>query len=179
MPTVDSHEVLASLARRAAAGDAAAFAELYERTSERVWRVAWRLAPKGSAEDVVQEAYLVAWKNIGRLRDAERVFVWLRRIARFTALKRRAREARERERVVSLDGEPTDASAFSQEADTRLDLQSTLKHFDPKLVEIVLLRYMDELPLRMIAQRLGMTLHEVRKVLERVPARIAQRLIGY
>ncbi len=83
-----------ALAERARAGDDAAFAALVERYQERVYRLALRLSSNPSdAEEVLQEAFLQAWRKIDTFRGDARFGTWLYRIATNTALmhKRAAR----------------------------------------------------------------------------------------
>ena len=85
----------AELVRRTLAGDRDAFAGLYDRYARLVRAVAADAGP-GRGEDACQEAFLRAYRALGRLRDAERFGPWLVGIAR-----RVTREARRRPR-----GEP-------------------------------------------------------------------------
>jgi RNA polymerase sigma-70 factor (ECF subfamily) len=83
-----------ALAERARAGDDAAFTALVERYQERVYRLALRLSSNPSdAEEVLQEAFLQAWRRIDTFRGDARFGTWLYRIATNTALmhKRAAR----------------------------------------------------------------------------------------
>jgi RNA polymerase sigma-70 factor (ECF subfamily) len=55
------------LLRRCARGDESAFADFYDATSSRAWGVALRVVRnRAHAEEVVQEAYLSAWRQSGR-----------------------------------------------------------------------------------------------------------------
>jgi RNA polymerase sigma-70 factor (ECF subfamily) len=68
----DSSADLAGLLRRCARGDESAFAAFYDATSSRAWGVALRVVRnRAHAEEVVQEAYLSAWRQSGRF-DAKR-----------------------------------------------------------------------------------------------------------
>jgi RNA polymerase sigma-70 factor, ECF subfamily len=63
-------------------GRAAAFDELYARYHDRIVRhCARRLAGRADAEDVAQEAFLRAWRAIGRLEGGRRFYPWLHVIA--------------------------------------------------------------------------------------------------
>ena len=55
--------------QRAAAGDRAAFGELFERHVEAVWNHAYRLtASWDRAEDLTSSTFLLAWRKCGELR---------------------------------------------------------------------------------------------------------------
>src|SRR5687767_9005601 len=67
---------------RARAGDADAFGELVEELWAPLVGLARAvLAGDPEAEDVVQEALVVAWRRLPALRDAARFPAWVRRIA--------------------------------------------------------------------------------------------------
>ncbi|MDH5289237.1 MAG: sigma-70 family RNA polymerase sigma factor, partial [Acidimicrobiia bacterium] len=97
----------ADLATRAAAGDQAAFDELFELWFAPVWNVAWGvLSDEDLAADVAQEAFLAAWRNLATLRDPGSFGGWVLRIGRNRALNRLRAERRaapcERETVAAI-----------------------------------------------------------------------------
>ncbi len=62
-------------------GHDAAWEELVSKYAGRLLATARRLLrDEQRAEDVVQEAFLVAWKDLGRFRGASQVYTWLYRI---------------------------------------------------------------------------------------------------
>jgi RNA polymerase sigma-70 factor (ECF subfamily) len=81
------------LARRAVRGDRAAFTALMTAHKDQLYRFVRRRMPNSEdACDVVQEAFVAAWKAIGRF-DPDRSFgVWLRSIA-LNKCRDRARRA--------------------------------------------------------------------------------------
>jgi RNA polymerase sigma factor (sigma-70 family) len=92
-----------ALARRAAAGDRAAFGALLDRHYPGVLRLCWRLLGGAEAEDVAQEAALRAFLDLGQLREPGRFAAWLHAIA-----ANLARMSLRRRRTHSLEalGEP-------------------------------------------------------------------------
>ncbi|MCJ7671178.1 MAG: sigma-70 family RNA polymerase sigma factor [Acidimicrobiia bacterium] len=106
----DELHTLVTAARR---GDRAAFDELVRRTYVDAYTLAVRLTGnEEDARDVVQEAYLRAWKGIRRFRGDAAFTTWLYRItanAAYTLVERRRRY-----RTVHLDDVP-------EPADLRLD----------------------------------------------------------
>src|SRR4051812_49758141 len=81
------------LVARARAGDAAAYAALLRRHEPALARVCVRmLGDPVAAADVAQDAALVGWLQLDRLREPERFGAWLAGIGRMLAL----RELRER-----------------------------------------------------------------------------------
>src|SRR5213595_1337302 len=67
---------------RAKAGDAEAFRLLVERHSQIIFRVAYRMTGnEHDADDVVQETFLRAYKQISRFEERANFGTWLHRIA--------------------------------------------------------------------------------------------------
>jgi RNA polymerase sigma-70 factor (ECF subfamily) len=73
--------------RKAAKGDRAAFRELVLEHSHAMFRLAWRLtSDETAAEDIVQEAFIKAWRKIGAFRMDSSFKSWLHRITVNTAM---------------------------------------------------------------------------------------------
>ena len=64
---ISPHEHLAHLVRRAQAGERAAFDELYRKTAQVQYFTIVGKIGEAAAPDVLQEVYLVAWRNIGKI----------------------------------------------------------------------------------------------------------------
>ena len=83
-------------------GDRAAFERLVGRFRERVLAaVRKRLAHHQDAEEVTQETFIQAWRELPRLRDPSRFAAWLHRIARTRGSNFRTRW---RQETLPLDG---------------------------------------------------------------------------
>jgi RNA polymerase sigma-70 factor, ECF subfamily len=92
---MDATEAAAVLAR-ARQGDSEAFRALVERHSRSVFRLAFRMTGnEQDAEDVVQEAFLRAYKQLGRFESRANFGTWLYRIvANCSVDLMRAKQAR-------------------------------------------------------------------------------------
>ncbi|SRR6266508_1996706 len=92
---MDATEAAAVLAR-ARQGDSDAFRELVERHSRSVFRLAYRMTGnEQDAEDVVQESFLRAYKQLGRFESRANFGTWLYRIvANCSVDLMRAKQAR-------------------------------------------------------------------------------------
>ena len=94
-----SGQALADLLRRCARGDEAAFAELYDATSRRLFGLVLRIVrDHAMSEEVTQEVYLDIWRTSARF-DPSRgsALSWMMTIAHRTAVDRvRSSEAARR-----------------------------------------------------------------------------------
>ncbi|MFT3894327.1 MAG: RNA polymerase sigma factor [Anaerolineales bacterium] len=76
------------LIRRMASGDENAMGELYAAYGQRLFAYALRLTnDRAAAEDVTQEALVIAWRTAGKFRGDGRLIAWLLGIVHHTAMK--------------------------------------------------------------------------------------------
>jgi RNA polymerase sigma-70 factor (ECF subfamily) len=75
------------LLRQVAAGDEAAFAELYDLYAPAVYNYLLRLVNESTvAEEILQEVFLAMWQSAHRFREEAKVKTWLFRIAHHQAV---------------------------------------------------------------------------------------------
>ena len=107
-------------------GDREAFDELVRRTYVDLFTLAVRLTGnEEDARDVVQDAYLRAWKGIGKFRGDAALSTWLYRITANCASTHLSRRRRTRTEPLLPGFEPADARHEAQPeamAETSLDL---------------------------------------------------------
>jgi RNA polymerase sigma-70 factor (ECF subfamily) len=154
----------AGLIEAAIGGDRSAFEELVRRTYPDTFTLAHRLTGhEEDARDVAQEAYLRAWRGIGKFRGEAQFSTWMYRITANTAatyLRKRKRQATE---PLELLGEPADARAEYQPAaaaeagDLLARLSAAIDELPPKLRQVVVLRDVYGLAHEAIAEELGIT----------------------
>jgi RNA polymerase sigma-70 factor (ECF subfamily) len=106
------------LARRAALGDQGAFDVLVRRHTNRMYRVAVRIvSDSAEAEDVVQEAWISAWRGLAGFRAESAVSTWLYRVVTNAALA----HLRRRRPTVPLDEGAAGAAGALTETSTGFD----------------------------------------------------------
>jgi RNA polymerase sigma-70 factor, ECF subfamily len=117
----------AELVRRTARNDEAAFEIIMRRHNGRLFRVARAILKNDAeAEDALQEAYIDAYRNIGKFRGDANLSTWLTRIVINQALGRLRR--RKRDGVVVPFAMPQGSEQEHEEgavADTRTDSPET------------------------------------------------------
>lgn len=75
------YKYIAKLVEKAQMGDSDAFAELYAATYQRQYHFAYRyLRDEYLAQDALQETYILALKNLSKLKDPTLVIAWLNQI---------------------------------------------------------------------------------------------------
>jgi len=155
---------LDQLVAAARAGDRDAFEELVRRTYVDVYTLAVRLTSnEEDARDVVQDAYLRAWRSIGRFRGDAQFSTWMYRItanASYTHLgKRRRRRTQDLDDVA--EPEETRVEALpdrSTESSELLDrIAAALDDLPPKLRAVVVLKDVYGFSHDEIAEELGVS----------------------
>jgi len=102
--TIDKHLPDIDLVQLVAAGNQRAFELLMRRHNQALYRTARSiLRDDAEAEDVVQEAYLLAYRNIGKFRGDAKLSTWLTRIVVNEAIAR-SRKSSRRAEIIRLDG---------------------------------------------------------------------------
>src|SRR5690349_25088086 len=97
----------ARLVERAQGGDDVAFGELVDLDGDLCYAIAYRILRDAErAQDAVQQAFLLAWRDLPRLRDPERFGPWLHRLLVNACYEdlRRTRRWSTRLRAMPVDG---------------------------------------------------------------------------
>lgn len=153
----------------ARSGDSDAFRVLVERHSRNVFRLAFRMTGnEQDAEDVVQETFLRAYRQLAKYESRSSFATWLFRIASNYSLdliRSRKRHQEHREVSVKEDSEldimqsipatsPTpDRLAFSGEVQTRIT--AALDELSPQERTAFILRHFEGLSIEQIGASLG------------------------
>lgn len=155
---------------RAKAGDEGAFRALVERHGRAVFRLAFRMTGnEQDAEDVVQEAFLKAYRRIGQFEDRAAFGSWLHRITANCAYDLLRTRARKREDVSGPDGsgsgqDPLDSFASETPSADRAvlsaqisrRLRTALARLSPQERAAFTLRHFEQRPIREIGELLGL-----------------------
>jgi RNA polymerase sigma-70 factor (ECF subfamily) len=137
-----------ALIQSMADGDKRAFKMLYVRHHVRVFRLVMRIVGNEStAEEVVNEVFLEAWRHAPNFKGRSQVTTWLLAIARFKTITkcRRRSEAQLDETVAAVIEDPADTPSISMEKNERSDiLQECLAKLTPIHREVINLIYYQE-----------------------------------
>jgi RNA polymerase sigma factor (sigma-70 family) len=147
------------LARRAAGGDGNAWREIYERTAHRLFAfLCYQIGNREEALDLVQEAYLTAFRRLSSYRGAAPLEAWLRAIALRKALdwKRTVLRRWKRMRVLKETAAVIDPSQGNVHfASERTALNNALARLSSAQRAVLLLREWEEWSFKEIGHALG------------------------
>lgn len=145
------------LVERSLGGDRQAFAGLVDRYQKLVFAVALgATVDAAAAEDVAQEAFVDAWRNLKKLKTPERVGAWIAGIARHlgqAAWRRRSRPAPD---LPEPDPVPTPLDTLLHEESSTL-LKSCLERIRPAYREALILYYFEDQSVARMATALGVS----------------------
>jgi RNA polymerase sigma factor (sigma-70 family) len=163
-------------------GDAERYRELVERHERRVYAIAWsRLGDAALAEDVVQEAFIRAYRRLWLLGDGAKFAAWINTIVRRVAINfglRHRRELDKRERW-ALEQAPRAGEVSAVEAElpcTPETLRQTLAKLPDAHRECLVLFYLEGRSGADAASALGISESALRVRLHRARAALRERL---
>lgn len=179
MPVRSELEPLVDAARQ---GDNEAFDELVRLTYGDVYNLAVKLTGnEADASDVVQDTYVRAFRGLRRFRGDASFSTWLYRIASNCASSFTARRSRQRCDVLPeadsiVETAPyNDPSLRAEESSLRQTIERALDQLPQRLRSVVVLKHLEDLSIREIAERLGISesatkvrLHRARNTLRRL-----------
>jgi RNA polymerase sigma-70 factor, ECF subfamily len=178
-----------ALTAQAKDGSTLAFGELVERYERRVFRLARNITRNHEdAEDVVQNAFVQAFKNLSRFRGDSRFYTWLVRITVNEAIMKMRRR---RFNEVSIDNAleadddvvpwqledwgPNPEQRYSQEELQKI-LTETIGELDPGYRTVFQLRDVEELSTKETAQLLDLSLTAVKTRVRRARKQLRDSL---
>jgi RNA polymerase sigma-70 factor (ECF subfamily) len=176
-----------SLVERCLGGEQGAWEELIKVHTKRVYGICYRFTGRDNeAQDLTQDVFLRVFKTLSSFRAGEGSFVvWLTRLTRNLLVDHYRRSKYDRvtdaieDRLATLEertaqGARTDGLLAGREAGELL--QAGLQKLSPELREAVILRDLQELEYREIAQVLGVPEGTVKSRLNRGRAELARVL---
>jgi RNA polymerase sigma-70 factor, ECF subfamily len=156
-------EVDRDLVERAREGDREAFAVLVHQVSDSLYAVAFRiLRDPGLAEDALQNALVLAWRRLPKLREMDRFEAWIHRILVHACYdeSQRARQWTSSIRVLPMNG-PSTPDGSSALAD-RDELERAFRRLSLEQRAVFVLHHYVGLPLVEVAELLGIPAGTVR-----------------
>src|SRR5271163_2321831 len=177
----------AQLVERCLAGHDAAWEDLVKLHTRRVYSICYRFTNSDAeAQDLTQDVFLRVFKNLKSFRAGEGLFVvWLTRLTRNLLIDhyRRTRMDRATESIEEQGAALEENTAMISRTDGMLAgreaselLQAALQKLSPELRETVILRDLEELEYREIAQILNVPEGTVKSRLNRGRAELARVL---
>jgi RNA polymerase sigma-70 factor, ECF subfamily len=175
---------------RCLSGDEGAWEDLVQSHTRRVYAICYRfLGRENEAQDLTQDVFLRVFKTLGSFRSGEGSFsVWLTRLTRNLLIDhyRRTKLERATDSIEDQMGVLQEKTALHGRADGMLAsreasefLQAALQKLSPELREAVILRDLEDLEYREIANVLSVPEGTVKSRLNRGRSELARILKRY
>jgi RNA polymerase sigma-70 factor (ECF subfamily) len=182
---IEDKELVAKLKR----GEPAAVVELYNAYVDRIYSLVFHQVDRDreAAEDIVQETFLAASKSAGKFQGRSKAYTWLqsiasRKIADFYRRKKREvkyqtvlSDSQSLEKDYSSGDEPLVAETLESEETSR-DVQETLSGLPLHYKQVLLLKYVEEMPVTEISQIMGRSPKSIEGLLTRARRELRVRL---
>lgn len=171
-----------SLVARVLSGDPAAERELYDTHVDRVFRLAYRITGDPElAQDVTQETFIRAFRQLGSFRGQAALSTWLHSIAVSVALNGVRRARRTALRESPLDDAPSHAltsapSSRHAEPDLRMRLHEAIAALPPGYRTVFLMHDVEGYTHQEIGAALGVEAGTSKAQLSRARAKLREAL---
>ncbi|HLI28664.1 MAG TPA: sigma-70 family RNA polymerase sigma factor [Chloroflexota bacterium] len=160
---------LDDLARRVSQRDADAFQALYETYLDTVYRYVYYKVGNGQlAEDLTQQIFLKAWEAIHRYQWRELPFQhWLLRLARNAVIDYYRSTKPSNANLLDPMGESIDPEVELAHGEMVQTLQDAVRQLPEEQREVIVLRFIEQLPHAEVARQLGKSTATVRVIQHR------------
>lgn len=176
-----------SLLDAARAGDRAALETLLLRHQEQVYRFGMKLCRHPEdAEDILQDTLLAMANSIGDFQGRSSLSTWLYSVARSFCIKKRRKSKFAPSREESLESASSEVRALSDSSDNpnealtskRLEgaLAAAIESLDPEQGEVLLLRDVEGLKAKEVAEILDISIAAVKSRLHRARLRLREQM---
>ena len=164
-------------------GDQGAFEELVRQTYVSTYTLAYRLTGnEEDARDVVQDAYLRAWRGIGKFRGEAQFSTWMYRITANAAATHVRKRRRHRAEPIDETFEPAETrpevqpALQAESADSLERIARAVDELPPKLRSLVVLKDVYGLSHEAIAEELGISVPAAKVRLHRARRKLRDLL---
>jgi RNA polymerase sigma-70 factor, ECF subfamily len=182
-----------ALVEAAQKGDVGAFEQLIKRYDRNVFRIAQHITQnREDAEDVVQDAFIKAYRNLAQFQGNSKFYTWLVRIAVNEALMKLRR--RKTAKTVSLDEDveteegsmPREVADWGPNPEQLYDqselgqiLQKTIQALPESFRTVFVLRDIEQMSTEETAEMLNLSVPAVKSRLLRARLQLRERLNRY
>lgn len=166
-------------ARRAAAGDDAAFERLYRRHVGRIHSLARRMAGPDAADDLTQDVFVRAWDKLPTFRGESAFGTWLYRLAVNVVLSRRRSEKSERTWILEDDTALATTALPTIHPASRIDLEAAIVRLPEGSRRVFVLHDIEGWTHEEIAEQMGLVPGTSKSQLSRARAALRRMLDGH
>lgn len=146
---------------RSQSGDKTAFDELLKAVQQPLFRYIYRLVgERALAEDILQEVFIIIYRKIRWLENAKLFRAWAYRIASRETFRRLRKEKRWTEQVRDenfLETIPVKSAEEMYSPELIREIPKLIEQISPASRAVLILHYLDEMPLSEVAEILDIS----------------------
>ena len=174
----DRNLEIENLVVQAIQGNVEAFGELYTYHVKKIYRyVYYNVHNTTGAEDITQEVFLKAWKAIKSCKGKEKTFSsWLYRIAHNLIIDRLRKSQKQSSHEAELPEDIRDTSDGMEISLENRDLLKVIELLPPNQRQVIIMKFIDEMDNREIAETLGKSTGAIRILQMRALEALRQNL---
>ncbi|MCX7704448.1 MAG: sigma-70 family RNA polymerase sigma factor [Planctomycetota bacterium] len=174
----------AQLVASAKGGDKIAFGVLVEKYRKRVMAMAYAVVQDiHIAEDVAQDVFVKAYRNLEKLRENEKFCVWLSKITYASAKDVLRKKEREKITLQKMQeqgmAEDAVANCLKEERDLNRIVMGVINEMPENMQVVLVMRFFDRSPYAEIAEFLNVSKDTIRGMVHRGMQYIRKRLRPY
>lgn len=165
------------------AGDEDAFGFLVHKYKDLVYAYACqKVSNYTDAEDITQEVFIRAYRNLANFKHPHNFRSWLYAIASNECKRWLAKRRKRQEKEVSLEGTPEDSLGFEADfskipTDWQIDLEEAIGNLSEDNRIVVSMFYMSDCSLKEISEYLGISVNTVKGKLHRARQQLGNMLL--
>ena len=182
---------LGSLVARAKQGDIEAFERLYQHFSGKILNYIYRMTgSREEAEDLMQDTFILAHRNLGSLKENEKFQSWLFRIAKNNVYQKYRRKPAQ---IESIDADSAPELSEAHRLETPMkgpeesalsgELEETIERaiseLSEKYREVFVLSAIHKLSYREISEILGRSLAAIKSDIHRARVQVRDKIKEY
>ncbi|MEX1013684.1 MAG: sigma-70 family RNA polymerase sigma factor [Candidatus Paceibacterota bacterium] len=170
------------LVKKAQKGDSNAFGKLYDKYIDRIYRYIFiRVSNKTEAEDVTQQVFLKAWKNINRYETQKNTpfSSWLYTIAKNSIIDYYRKDRDHLDIDFVSDKISTSEKHQEEKTDTELRIElvkNQLNRLSEDEQDVLIMRFIDEMSNKEVAKITGKTSGAVRVMQHRALKKLKKQI---
>lgn len=160
------HKIIAEVV----SGNTHAFASLIDEYKQMVYSLCMKMAQNiEEAEEISQDAFVKAYKGLGKFKKRSKFSTWLYQITYFTAVNHlRKRKSEVDDKYFEIDQHAEEAVPDNLELEDRKRLiEEGMKHLNPKERAVINLFYLEEMDTKEVAEITKMSVSNVKVSIHR------------
>ena len=182
------------LVKKTLAGSEQAFVKLFKHYKDRVYSIAYRIMKNEvEAEDVVQDTFISAYRNLSKFKFKAQFYTWLYRIAVNKCYERLRKKKNKKEYSIDddiqtetgplkpqiSDNWANDPSITLENDELRSVLNNAISSLPEKYRTVLTLKEIDNLKNKEIGKILGITLPAVKARLHRARLKVQKKINSF